>query len=363
MSDIFISYAREDREAIRALAVRLERRGWSVWWDRHILAGKEYDEVIQHEIDRTRCVLVAWSQHSVGSRWVKAEADEGAKRRILIPICLDESAPPLGFRNIQAVSFAGASPDAESPAFKDLVDAISDLVPPASRSGPVAPTQQLPSLTGGAPAPIGSSDAVSEPRGPAVEQEPISTGDGGQRGGGWRVGVAAAILVVIAATVYALWPHSAAVTSGDPSVARESRPAGGPPPTPAAPTNAAVRDFVRAFLEASRGNDVERVLSFYAERVDYYTMRSIGQDAIRRDKQAYSRRWPDVKLELEGPPIVQEGPSPGTKRATYICRYDVSSPARNAHASGRTGTVLVVSNVNGALKIVDQKESVESAKK
>ena len=40
MSDIFISYAREDRPRAAAIARALEAQGWSVWWDWIILAGK-----------------------------------------------------------------------------------------------------------------------------------------------------------------------------------------------------------------------------------------------------------------------------------------------------------------------------------
>ena len=33
MSDIFISYARTNRDRAQALAAALDQRGYSVWWD------------------------------------------------------------------------------------------------------------------------------------------------------------------------------------------------------------------------------------------------------------------------------------------------------------------------------------------
>jgi hypothetical protein len=39
VSDIFISYASENREQAHKLACALETLGWSVWWDRHIITG------------------------------------------------------------------------------------------------------------------------------------------------------------------------------------------------------------------------------------------------------------------------------------------------------------------------------------
>ena len=43
MSDIFISYASADRDRARLLADALAQKGWSVWWDRTIPPGKEFD--------------------------------------------------------------------------------------------------------------------------------------------------------------------------------------------------------------------------------------------------------------------------------------------------------------------------------
>ncbi|MDQ3115900.1 MAG: toll/interleukin-1 receptor domain-containing protein [Verrucomicrobiota bacterium] len=47
MSDIFISYAREDREKAQAIAAVFQEQGWSVWWDRSIPPGRTFDQVIE----------------------------------------------------------------------------------------------------------------------------------------------------------------------------------------------------------------------------------------------------------------------------------------------------------------------------
>jgi len=41
MSDIFISYAREDVEKVQKLALVLEGKGWDVFWDRSIPTGQK----------------------------------------------------------------------------------------------------------------------------------------------------------------------------------------------------------------------------------------------------------------------------------------------------------------------------------
>jgi hypothetical protein len=58
MSDIFISYASEDRSRAAAVAKALEAKGWSVWWDRNIPTGKRFHEVIEEEIGKARCMVV-----------------------------------------------------------------------------------------------------------------------------------------------------------------------------------------------------------------------------------------------------------------------------------------------------------------
>ena len=88
MSDIFISYATEDRARIKPLVEALRQRGWTVWWDRTILAGKIWEEEIEASLQALRCVIVAWSETSIKSRWVRAEAREGMDRDILVPVLL-----------------------------------------------------------------------------------------------------------------------------------------------------------------------------------------------------------------------------------------------------------------------------------
>ena len=56
MADIFLSYAREDRELVRKVASALESNGWTVWWDRNIIAGHAFDEVIERELHGAKCM-------------------------------------------------------------------------------------------------------------------------------------------------------------------------------------------------------------------------------------------------------------------------------------------------------------------
>ena len=106
MSDIFVSYASADRDRARAVAQALTEHGWSVWWDRTIPPGKQFDEVIEEALDAARCVIVLWSKASVASTWVKTEAAEAMRRKILVPVLIEDVKIPLEFRRLQAADLS-----------------------------------------------------------------------------------------------------------------------------------------------------------------------------------------------------------------------------------------------------------------
>jgi hypothetical protein len=81
MEDIFISYASEDREQARRFAEAFAARGWSVWWDRHIVP-RRLSTRIEQALDAARCVVVLWSASSVASEWVRNEAAVGAEQGV-----------------------------------------------------------------------------------------------------------------------------------------------------------------------------------------------------------------------------------------------------------------------------------------
>ena len=110
MTDIFVSYATEDRERVRPLVEVLEAEGWSIFWDREIPPGRSWDDVIQETLDEAQCVVAVWTRHSVESRWVKIEAMEGLEREILVPVVLDDAEIPIAFRRTQAADLRDPSP-------------------------------------------------------------------------------------------------------------------------------------------------------------------------------------------------------------------------------------------------------------
>ncbi len=67
---------------------------------------------------------------------MRAEAREGLDRNKLIPIFLGEVKVPLVFRGTQGADLADWSGEIDSPAFRQLVDAVADMIgsPPTTES-------------------------------------------------------------------------------------------------------------------------------------------------------------------------------------------------------------------------------------
>src|ERR1041385_5622842 len=127
MNDIFISYGTPDRPIAKKFADALESLDWSVWWDREIPLGKNFDQVIEEELNAARCVIVLWSPHSVQSRWVRTEASAAASRNCLLPVLIDEVTMPLEFRLIQAADLSHWSGDISHPEFKRLLESVAQM--------------------------------------------------------------------------------------------------------------------------------------------------------------------------------------------------------------------------------------------
>jgi hypothetical protein len=124
MADVFLSYARDDRDVAAGVARALERQGFSVWWDPHVDPGRRYDEVIEDALAEAGCAVVLWSSASIVSKWVRAEAEEAGTRDVLIPVLIEDVKLPLAHRTVQAARLVGWSGDETDADFVKLVAAI-----------------------------------------------------------------------------------------------------------------------------------------------------------------------------------------------------------------------------------------------
>ena len=144
MADVFVSYSRSDRGRVEPLVRAVEAEGHSVWWDPHIPAGQEFDELIAKELECAGCVVVVWTDNSVASRWVRGEARDAADRGVLVPVRFGNTQLPIDVRAIHTTNLEGWNDDPDSPAFRAIASSIAGLL------NKKLPPHAEPELTGGA---------------------------------------------------------------------------------------------------------------------------------------------------------------------------------------------------------------------
>jgi TolB-like protein/Tfp pilus assembly protein PilF len=130
---VFVSYAHEDGLRAKEVIAGLEQAGFRVWWDGLIVAGAQFAVSTEQALAAASVVVVLWSRSSVSSHWVRDEATCGRDRECLVPVSLDGSEPPLGFRQHLFIDLSGWKGQPDAPQFRALLQAIGVLhgAPPA----------------------------------------------------------------------------------------------------------------------------------------------------------------------------------------------------------------------------------------
>jgi tetratricopeptide (TPR) repeat protein len=124
MARIFLSYVHDDQQRARLISAALERAGHSVWWDRQIKGGSQFSAEIETALADAERVVVLWSQRSVKSAWVRDEAAAGRDSGRLVPVTLDGTSPPLGFRQFQTIDLSRWAGRGRSGALNSLIQAV-----------------------------------------------------------------------------------------------------------------------------------------------------------------------------------------------------------------------------------------------
>jgi len=107
----------------RTRSARLDcRSGWTA-----TRFGKATHSIpqIEEAIAQTCVVIVIWSEHSVKSHWVRAEAAYALGKHKLLPILVDQSEPPLQFLQIQTIDFRCWDRTSNHHAFQQLAGALA----------------------------------------------------------------------------------------------------------------------------------------------------------------------------------------------------------------------------------------------
>src|SRR5947209_8545103 len=128
MAKLFLSYAREDAATAGRLARALERAGHDVWWDRDLQGGASFGSEIERQLKECDVVIVLWSVAGVQSAWVRDEAAIGRDAGKLLPISIDGTEPPIGFRQFHALDVREWRGRSGAAAVRKVQEAVRALV-------------------------------------------------------------------------------------------------------------------------------------------------------------------------------------------------------------------------------------------
>jgi TolB-like protein/Tfp pilus assembly protein PilF len=191
---LFVSYSRTDLERARPVIDLLEASGFDAWWDGRLEGGENFLQTTENALETAACVVVLWSETSTQSHWVRDEAQRGRERGCLVPLTIDGTMAPLGFRQFQLLDISGwdgAPGSAEAARILVAVrakvggDTPATVAPPASLHSPADPV---------VPAAPAAAAAPTSMRGPAVSRRALMVGGAGVVGaagilGAWQFGM------------------------------------------------------------------------------------------------------------------------------------------------------------------------------
>ncbi len=145
MSDVFVSYKREDEVRVDRLVRGLEAQGLSVWWDRDLPGGESWRHQIEAALAAAKCTVVVWTKASAGpaGSFVRDEAGRAARSNLLVPVLLDKVDPPLGFGELQAIDLTRWRGKAGDPFFQDLLAAVRAKIAGTDVPKPRGPIARL----------------------------------------------------------------------------------------------------------------------------------------------------------------------------------------------------------------------------
>ena len=151
---LFLSYARDDEAYARRLASALKQSGYTIWWDALIQGGAAYSRSIAEALETADVVIVLWSARSIESDWVRDEAGQGRERHRLVPLSIDGSKPPLGFRQYQVIDISRWHGRKNAPEMAAIERAIESVLgnDQAAHQQPAVPVSRRTMLIGGSAA-------------------------------------------------------------------------------------------------------------------------------------------------------------------------------------------------------------------
>nr|WP_276593186.1 toll/interleukin-1 receptor domain-containing protein [Sphingomonas sp. GC_Shp_3] len=124
MVDICIIYARVDASGIPPALETVLEPEWSVWWDRHLVAG-DYRAGIETQIRTCEVLVPVWSAEATFNAHMHDELEIARKAGVaILPVRIHEAEAPMGYGSLQATEMLGWAGERDRPEMSSLVERI-----------------------------------------------------------------------------------------------------------------------------------------------------------------------------------------------------------------------------------------------
>lgn len=134
--DVFVSYARTDRDVVDSVAALLRAAGCEVWWDKLLTPGEIFDEKIEQVVGTAKVIVGVLSPSSMASDWVRWELSQAITNGLhVIPLLVgglepEDLAPPLALVHCLVV------PEVEAAALEECAMEIRRAVEAVRQRNP-----------------------------------------------------------------------------------------------------------------------------------------------------------------------------------------------------------------------------------
>jgi hypothetical protein len=128
VSEVFISYKREDIARMEPLHALLLDLDVPVWFDAGIDVGEAWERRIEQQIDSAKAVIACWTFAALSSHWVKREAEIGYLRGMLVPVRLEPCALVAPFDKVQTADLTDWRGAPDHPEVQKMLGALEHLL-------------------------------------------------------------------------------------------------------------------------------------------------------------------------------------------------------------------------------------------
>jgi len=132
MADVFISYKREEREAVQIIADKLAALGVEVWFDVGLKSEGSFGSQIAFQLSAAKAVLVCWTPGAIASEWVRAEGTQAHEADKYVACFLEPTSLIAPFNLVQTEDLSAWAGQPFDPAWLKLLERIGALI---GRSG------------------------------------------------------------------------------------------------------------------------------------------------------------------------------------------------------------------------------------